>query len=45
MGVLFGVVLGITLLDNVGLAPSGGMAIGTMIGTVVYALLQRLNDS
>lgn len=42
---LFGVVLGITLLDNVGLAMSGGMTIGTMIGTVIYALLQSLDDS
>ena len=45
LGMLFGVVPGIAVLDNVGLAISGGMAIGTMIGTVAYALLQSLDDS
>jgi hypothetical protein len=43
-GMLGGVVVGVTLLDNIGLGIGMGVAFGTMVGAVAYALLERPED-
>jgi len=45
LGTLVGVAVGAIFLDNVGLALVAGAGAGLMIGTVVYALLARSDES
>lgn len=40
-GTLFGIVLGLTVLDDIGLGIGVGAGLGLLAGAVVYAFLQN----
>jgi F0F1-type ATP synthase assembly protein I len=44
-GMLIGLLVGLTLVDNLGYAIAMGMGVGTMIGTVAYGLLSQSEES